>query len=634
MVKSTKTNTQTTHFKNMLLNQRVRFFLYFLGLCSLACNYWMKAHQVLDDTSTYFSALNTLLPLSDHYQNLFTFGIQGFIAPSILALLFTRFESIFFAKHLITRQWALMFLSYFPLLVLLLGILNLCTPFYLALWPSKILFLSLMIILNGPLLLTQWKKTFCSFLGLVLIGYTAWTSIYIGKSTVNQLISTFIFGAQGMLTSSIDLMRPLIKFIVFYPLLITLFLIPFIEWGTKKIKSRRLQKIVPSMLIVVGLCGIANQYALPDFINQYYHELRGTHEDFFARNYKDPEKFQFKTKGQPKSLVLIYIESLDNSYQNKQIFGRNLLASLTDLKVPAFSFQNFQQMSGADWTIAAMVASQCGVPLKLISLFSNNDVGEHLTQFLPNSTCLGDVLTQLGYHNVFLKGASLQFSGAGTFFKTHHYQEILGKDEWLNKGYRPEDMLGWGLPDDLLFKEAKIKLDQLMKGKQPFNLTILTVDTHGPDGQISRTCAAHHGQKFEDIVECTANATADFVHYIAQQGWLDRVTVVVTGDHMPMANPVTDKLATASTHSIFNLIITADPLAKNRESIVHVDLFPTILEVLGIQWGSARLALGHSALAPLPPKLDNEERFKLIEKSTASSSSKYNSLWASKNRKG
>jgi phosphoglycerol transferase len=66
-------------------------------------------------------------------------------------------------------------------------------------------------------------------------------------------------------------------------------------------------------------------------------------------------------------------------------------------------------------------------------------------------------------------------------------------------------MNDWGLYDDMLFIEAEKKLDELESHPNtPFNLTLLTIDTHGPNGYVSKHCANQHGvtkSNFEGIVE-------------------------------------------------------------------------------------------------------------------------------------
>src|SRR5574337_669721 len=65
-----------------------------------------------------------------------------------------------------------------------------------------------------------------------------------------------------------------------------------------------------------------------------------------------------------------------------------------------------------------------------------------------------------------------------------------------------------------------------------------------PYGQLSTRCRKDGYSDFEGIVECTANQVAEFIEYIEKNGWMDKVAVMVQGDHLAMGNTAYDKLVT------------------------------------------------------------------------------------------
>ncbi|MDF1678340.1 MAG: sulfatase-like hydrolase/transferase [Legionellaceae bacterium] len=467
------------------------------------------------------------------------------------------------------------------------------------------------------------KKTCFYFLSCFFVGFSLWTYHYVGQSNLNQLISTIVFGFSGLLSANKYFTLSIVRFLLLYPLAITVLLLLFEQ------KLKYYLNIVPSTLMLAGLSTLSIQYDIPHFI-QHLHAHNET--DYFAHAFNNPKDVTFHLPKHPQNLVLIYVESLEANYQNTQLFDKNLLQALDGFKQPHISFQQFKQTRGADWTMGGIVSSQCGIPLKLTTLFNGNDIGSNVGHFLPGAICLSDVLANLGYHNVFMKGAALSFAGTDTFLKTHHYHEMLGKETWLKQGFSHQQMTAWGLPDDMLFEKAKKKLRQLIQARTPFNLTLLTVDTHGVDGLLNQTCAAHGGKNFEDIVECSANQVADFVHYVNAEKWSDKVTIIIMGDHLAMKNAAYDTLTKKQPRHIFNLILSNNTLQKNRDTIFHVDLFPTILSALGITWtGTEKLALGYSALAPMKKPLSTSEHFNTIEKIEASNSKSYHQLWTQPN---
>lgn len=455
-------------------------------------------------------------------------------------------------------------------------------------------------------------------LGLFLIAVALWTEKFFGHVTVVQALSTINFGIEGALTSDPSFMERFLKWCIIWPTIICVLLLllesrrPFARFFSRC----KLAFVIP----VIGICFVCYQFSVPQFIIS----LSKPKSDYFKANYLDPTQVSISLH-HPKSLVLIYVEGLENTYSDTHLFGHDLLKNLNKLKANGITFNHYLTMPGTNWTAAGITATQCGVPFKSLTILGNNRQGEIMNSFLGHATCLSDILAKFNYRNVYLNGSSLKSCGVGNFFNTHHYHEIYGRDEWLAKGYRETEMSGWGLHDDDLFAQAKIKLAELINSKQLFNLTILTIDTHGFYGTPGATCKKATYQGFEGTVECAADQVADFVSYIQKQGWLKKVNVVVLGDHVAMHNVSYDKLATNQNRIIFNMFITEKPLKKNTDEIVGFDVYPTILESLGFSIPGDKLGLGYSAISTSRMTPDN--RISEMQQNIDAYSETYNKLW-------
>ncbi|MBC5782814.1 sulfatase-like hydrolase/transferase [Ramlibacter sp. USB13] len=344
--------------------------------------------------------------------------------------------------------------------------------------------------------------------------------------------------------------------------------------------------------------------------------------DRFAQEYVDPSRVQLVPERR-RNLVLIYAESMEASYGDAHMFGRDLLAPLHALGGRSYGW--YRPAVGATWTMAGMVATQCGVPLKVYSEVDVRPRGEDRV-FLPGAHCLGDVLQARGYRNVFMGGVSLSFAGKGRFLKDHGYQETWGRDEWEAKGARPEEFNAWGMWDGNLFQRAKERLDQLHASGQPFNLTLLTLNTHNPFGFLSPRCRARGVDTFEGIVGCSAERIAEFISYARERGYLEDTVVVVIGDHLAVPNPVYDRLVQAPRRGMFNLFLGKDLPPPNRDELLPFDLFPTLVELTGARVTGDRLALGYSAVghAEADPPPDRAEAW---AQSAMRPSSRYDLLW-------
>ncbi len=304
---------------------------------------------------------------------------------------------------------------------------------------------------------------------------------------------------------------------------------------------------------------------------------------------------QVAAAAKPRNLVLIYAESLEATYDSPA-FPERLLAplALPDFEGGSVSFGQFRQLAGTGWTIAGIVATQCGLPLKPLGIVGENWVGETTARFIPGARCLGDVLREQGYHNVFMGGASLDFAGKGSFLRAHGYEERWGLADW--RAIDPDAPLNdWGLHDDALFAAGLRRLRELAAMPQPFNLTLLTVGMHFPHGFLAPSCPATHGD-MRDTVACTSRLIRDFIDAAGREGLLDHTTVVIVGDHLGMESELSPRLEAAGPRHVYNRILNPATRDSRRDTVSHFDMFPTLLTALGFQVEEGRAALGCSAL--------------------------------------
>lgn len=446
----------------------------------------------------------------------------------------------------------------------------------------------------------------CAFF-LIAIAY--WVADNFGEPSLEQLLYHAQFGMGGLVDTDAAVIKSFLIWCALLPLLSSLLLV-LIEysialflthgsthWLTKPARMANIHFIkvfywfIGHRAPLYALTAAAIYFGIQFSVTIFLHNQFG--KDYFAAHYLNPTAVKVEVV-RPKNLVLIYVESLENSYKEPKLFGKNLLSSLDHLK--GLSFTDYRKAPGTWWTIAGITATQCGVPLKSVSLYDGNDQGEKMKTFLPNAVCLGDVLHEAGYHNVYMGGDALGFAGKGMFFKDHHYDEVYGRDELKGK-LTDAELNFWGLYDDHLFAAVKTKLVELHKKQQPFNLTVTTIDTHGPDGHFSDYCKSLGVKTFEGIVECTSHQVAGLVKFIKRSGYLKDTQVVILGDHLAMENPVSDKLDRVKERLIFNQFISNSHFEKNRNHILPFDMFPTILDFIGFKVQGGKLGLGYTAFS-------------------------------------
>ena len=469
------------------------------------------------------------------------------------------------------------------------------------------------------------KRTFLAyFFAMFLLALANWLGISFGDPTIDQILYHLHYNARlGIEVGRIFLFTFIVECMVI-PLVAALGAVALqllVQELLSRMRRHRVRlamgAVLPAAAVACGVAALAFKLSLYSWVSYKFEP------DQFGARYADPARVVLKTV-KPRNLVLLYVESLEATYGRQELWGRDLLEPLR--KAGGVSFSNYLQAPGANWTIAAMVATQCGVPLRYATPSSMHEAGPAVPVFLPRAKCLSDILHEKGYVNVFLGGAPLTFAGKGQFLRDHKYDQLFGRHVWEAQGAPAEAFGEWGMFDDALFERAKVQLTKLHDSGKHFNLTLLTLDTHNPNGFQSPYCRRRGLRDFRDIVECTSEQVADFLEFIESSGYLRDTQVVVIGDHLSVSNPLEDKLREVGDRRIFNRLISSSPIVKNTETLVAFDFFPSILEFIGFEVVGDRLGLGYSALntidVPRPP-----DRLDAHALSGLSASATYDGLW-------
>lgn len=297
--------------------------------------------------------------------------------------------------------------------------------------------------------------------------------------------------------------------------------------------------------------------------------------------YAQPENLRLSKK---KNLVFVYLESLERTYFDTEIFP-GLVPNLSRLEKENIYFTDVQYAYHTEWTIAGMLATQCGVPLYTSS---NGNAMEAYDEFMPNALCMGDILKNNGYDLTYLNGGEAAFAGKGKFYASHGFDTIIGKsDHETNPDYNGFYSL-WGLYDDKLFDLAFDTFTAKSKSRDPFGMFVLTLDTHHPKGHMPPVC---EGVKYQDgsnqmlnAVKCSDRLAADFIEQLKNSPYAKDTLIVVMSDHMAMQNQAMPLLNKGTRRNFFMII---DPennapleIAKPTSAL---DVGPTILSLLGFQ---------------------------------------------------
>ncbi len=299
------------------------------------------------------------------------------------------------------------------------------------------------------------------------------------------------------------------------------------------------------------------------------------------------------------NLVYIYGESLERTYFDDQVFP-GLTPELGREKAQSLDFSDTLQLPGTDYTIAGMVASQCGIPL--FAPFDGN-ASASLSSFYPQNVCLGDILKNSGYENWFIQGADLRFAGKDVFLKSHGFASanMVGSQELKDRVADPAYRNNWGYYDDTVMDAVFEQYEALSRQQKRFALFTLTVDTHHPDGFISRSCQrksySYDGKPNQSFsaVTCSQEHVARLIARIKASPWFKNTVIVVTSDHLAMNNTAHPYLIKQPRRDLFMVIRGDRPQAEVIDQPRStLDNGATVLDILG---GDKAIGLGRSSLA-------------------------------------
>ena len=423
-------------------------------------------------------------------------------------------------------------------------------------------------------------------LSLALLGLAAWIRYRFGSVTFEQILSTLpVGGGEGV--GNNDLAVEAALWCLGLPVLLATVGATVTRRWRRPVRGTLL--LAPGtaaaaalgvLLMVAGIPQYAAAHLDPRTVAGYY---------VTPHVQTRPE--------QPRNLITIYLESTENSYADVDRFGENLIASQQAATADWAAYDLHQDPVGG-WTMAGIVASQCGIPLKSQLVTgdpTSNSDAEKVERFLPSATCLGDVLEAEGYTNAYLGGAHLRFAGKDTFLTDHGYTRLRGREEW-ERTEDPSELSVWGLSDARLFEHAKETLAELRAEGKPFHLSMLTLDTHEP-GAVYPSCDATAATPIATALKCSGAALATFLDHLERDGYLEDTVVVVMGDHLKNladSDQMRAQLSSTEERTLFFRVHSPDPVRFSRPDADQLSVLPTILELLGFGLPDGRAGLGVS----------------------------------------
>ncbi|WP_230397872.1 GBS Bsp-like repeat-containing protein [Novisyntrophococcus fermenticellae] len=367
--------------------------------------------------------------------------------------------------------------------------------------------------------------------------------------------------------------------------------------------------LISTLTIILSVRHVWNTLDITTFSNNH-----STYSTFIDDNYVNPQDVSLTFPESKRNLVYIYLESMESTYANKEnggAFDVNLIPELTQLSEDNENFSGGSEqlnggisLTGTGWTVAAMFGQTSGLPL-LIPIDDNSmNTQEH---FFPGITALGDILNSAGYQQSLLIGSEAEFGGRKLYFTEHGNYDMWDYNYFKNNGSIPADYrVWWGFEDNRLFQFATEKLTEMSSTGQPFNLTLLTVDTHFEDGYPCPDCPNVFDDQYANVMACSSRKVAAFVHWIQQQEFYENTTIIISGDHPTMDSDFCDDVKDEYQRKVYTTYINSavEPENNTFREYSTLDAFPTTLAAMGVTIDGNRLGLGTNLFSNIPTLIE------------------------------
>ena len=454
------------------------------------------------------------------------------------------------------------------------------------------------------------------FLALIIIFSTNWTLENYSIENFDQILFT-LFSDVG--TGSSDLIIEFIKENILIPLGITIVIIIIILFIKhifrnleasisirirKKTLKINFYKLI-SYIAVLSLFLYAIYYAMDNLYIFNYIKYSYIESNFLEVSYVDPKDVKLEFPDKKRNLIYIFSESMESTYADKEnggAYDTNYIKELVDLANDKdnINFSSTNLVGGArtafnaTWTMAAMISQTAGVPLK--TSFAPNAVESYEDGTLvPGAYSLGQILEDEGYRRYIMVGSDLTFGGRRTYFETHGDYNVFDYYTAIDKGLIDEDyFVHWGYEDEKLFAYAKDELTEIAEDDEPFIFTMLTTNTHSPDGYVDESCDTDHDSPYLNAVACASKELNDFIDWIKDQDFYENTTIILVGDHLSMNTYAFEEIDPNYIRGVYNVYINslADTDCNKNRKFNTFDYFPTTLAALGVKIEGERLGLG------------------------------------------
>lgn len=291
-----------------------------------------------------------------------------------------------------------------------------------------------------------------------------------------------------------------------------------------------------------------------------------------------------------RNIIMIQFESLQNCLIDKEYRGQELTPNLNKLiRDNSIYFDNYYQQVGPGNTSDAEFAVHNSIyPVSEQSIYKTYTENDFFT--LPH------LLKEEGYSTTAYHGYKEEFWNRSVIYPKQGIDDFVSLED-LNQ----DEIIGLGISDKSFYEQTLKKLKQ---ENNPFYAFIITLTSHNPYKipkalQKIDLLEKHEHTLFGNYLEAinyADEALGEFIEGLKTEGLYDQSIIIIYGDHSGlfstrennkenMTEFLNEEYRYDNSMNVPLIIHIPNSGLKEVNSIAgsHVDLFPTILNLLGLE---------------------------------------------------
>lgn len=396
-------------------------------------------------------------------------------------------------------------------------------------------------------------KNVAIFIALLLASIMIIGSIYYAKEYPRQEFDQILYYVlNGVEYTAPSVVNSVILSCIIPVVLLTLFLFALTIKSTKKItylmiKIRKREfkiQIYPikfiikhrviyvTLVFIIAIIAVIFGFKINNYIKYIIQETK-----IYEQYYVDAQNVDVKFPEEKRNLIVIIVESLENTVLSKANGGAWEYSIVPELEELALENTNFShserlggayQISGTNFSAGGIVAMNSGVPLASGQVLKDVNNYKGNGKYLAGAYSLGDILKEEGYNLEVIMGSEGTFGGRAQYFNTHGGYKIFDVNYAIAQGkMKSSDRVWWGFEDDKLFKWSKEEISELASKNQPFNFIMITADTHFVDGYLSPNAENKFELQYENVHAYSSKLVYEFIEWAKQQDFYEDTTIVI-----------------------------------------------------------------------------------------------------------